>query len=76
MNFQSIVPAERIVAWRRHIHQNPELSHQETQTAAYILEQLTQIGVDRIDRPTATSLIATIHGAGSGKTAKRSVITS
>ncbi len=69
MDLQSSVPTERIVAWRRHIHQNPELSHQENQTAAYILEQLAQIGVDRIDRPTATSLIATIHGAGPGKTA-------
>ena len=30
----------RVIEWRRHIHQNPELSYQEVQTAAFIAERL------------------------------------
>ena len=30
----------RVIAWRRHIHQNAELSFQEVKTAAYIVEAL------------------------------------
>jgi amidohydrolase len=35
----------RVVEWRRHLHQNPELSNRETQTAAYIAEHLKKIGL-------------------------------
>jgi len=30
----------RVVEWRRHIHQHPELGYQEVKTAAYVAEQL------------------------------------
>src|SRR5262249_44789917 len=33
-----------VIAWRRHIHQNPELSFQEVKTAAYVAERLRAIG--------------------------------
>lgn len=29
-----------IIAWRRHMHQNPELSFQEVHTTAYLTEAL------------------------------------
>jgi amidohydrolase len=35
----------RVVAWRRHLHQNPELSNRETQTAAYIAAHLSKLGL-------------------------------
>ena len=68
MNLQTIIPTSHILEWRRHIHQHPELSHQEKETAAYICAQLEKIGVDEIVSPTPTSLIATINGASPGKT--------
>lgn len=30
----------KVIAWRRHLHQNPELSFQEVKTAAYVVEAL------------------------------------
>jgi amidohydrolase len=32
-----------VIAWRRHIHQNPELSFQEVKTAAFVAERLRAI---------------------------------
>ena len=32
-----------IIAWRRHMHQNPELSFQEVHTTAYLTEELKKI---------------------------------
>lgn len=34
---------EQVIAWRRHIHQNPELSYQEFNTAAYIAAELAKM---------------------------------
>lgn len=36
----------QLVAWRRHLHQHPELSGQEANTAAFIAEQLRALGYD------------------------------
>ena len=33
----------RVIAWRRHIHQYPELSYQEVKTAAYVAEALRKM---------------------------------
>jgi len=33
----------RVIAWRRHIHQHPELSYEEVKTSAYIAEALRAI---------------------------------
>ena len=32
-----------VIAWRRHMHQNPELSFQEVNTTAYLTEELKKI---------------------------------
>jgi len=36
---------QKVIEWRRHIHQYPELSNQETKTAAYIAEHLKSLGL-------------------------------
>ncbi|MEK4200119.1 M20 peptidase aminoacylase family protein [Cytobacillus sp. FSL K6-0265] len=49
-----------------HLHQNPEISWQETQTTAFIAEVLKEEGVCFLTLPTTTGLIAEI---GSGEKA-------
>lgn len=36
---------DQVVAWRRHIHENPELSYEEVKTGKYIAEQLSKLGI-------------------------------
>ena len=35
----------QLVKWRRHLHQNPELSFQEVKTPAMIAEVLESLGI-------------------------------
>lgn len=35
----------KVIEWRRHLHQYPELSNRETQTAAYIADHLNKLGL-------------------------------
>src|SRR5690606_23262215 len=52
---------EKTVGWRRHLHQNPELSFQEYETSAFVKAQLDRLGITYI--PMAdTGLVAHIHG--------------
>ncbi|UOR05400.1 M20 family metallopeptidase [Hymenobacter aerilatus] len=53
--------AADVVAVREHLHAHPELSFQETNTVAYVAEQLRQLGLD--PQPVAgTGLVALIEG--------------
>ena len=37
---------EKVIQWRRHLHQNPELSNREFETAKYIEQHLTALGLE------------------------------
>lgn len=58
-----------MISWRRHMHQHPELSFEETETTRFLEELLRSFGVDSIDRPTKTGLIAHVFGKKTGKPA-------
>ena len=58
---------ENVIAWRRHIHQRPEISFEEVETTRYLEEQLAGFGVDAIERPTKTGLVAHILGKKAGQ---------
>ncbi len=61
--------APDMTAWRRHLHQNPELSFDCPKTAAFIAERLRDFGVDEIHEGIAqTGIVAIINGQGEGPT--------
>ena len=58
----------RAIAWRRHLHANPELSFQEHETAAFVEQTLRSFGHLELERPTETSVIARLRGDRPGPT--------
>ena len=59
---------EEVVAWRRHLHRNPEVSYHEDETSRFVYETLESFGGLKLDRPTKTSVVARLAGAGPGRT--------
>ena len=55
-----------VVAWRRHLHAHPEVSFHERETSAYVFETLQQFQGLQLTRPTETSVVARLVGAGHG----------
>ena len=58
---------EEIVSIRRKIHHHPEIGRKEVQTSALIREKLKEYGVDSIESPVPTAVVALIHGHKPGK---------
>ena len=57
--------ADDMTAWRRHLHQIPELGQNCPETAAYVVERLREFGVDEIHEGIAiTGVVALINGQG------------
>ncbi|HTF55951.1 MAG TPA: amidohydrolase, partial [Planctomycetota bacterium] len=59
--------APDVVAIRRDVHRHPEAGFQEKRTADLIERKLTAAGIEH-RRIAGTGILATIHGAKSGKT--------
>lgn len=53
---------ERTVGLRRHLHQNPELSFCEFETAKFILSELRNIGLEVTEGVAGTGLVALVKG--------------
>jgi amidohydrolase len=51
-----------LVSWRRHLHENPELSFQEYKTSAFIQSVLHDLGVDFTAGIADTGVVAEIKG--------------
>lgn len=51
---------EKLVQYRRHLHENPELSFQETNTSAWIKERLQNAGVDLLPGISGNSVVGVI----------------
>ena len=56
----------KVIEWRRHIHQNPELSNREYKTAEYITEHLSELGLDIQTGVAHTGVVAILEGAAPG----------
>jgi amidohydrolase len=56
-----------VIAVRRHLHANPELSFQETNTVAYVEEKLREFGITNIESKADTGLVVIIEGKNPSK---------
>ena len=56
----------KLVEWRRHLHQNPELGNREYKTAAYITEHLKTLGLEIQSGVAKTGVVAILKGGKPG----------
>jgi amidohydrolase len=57
---------DKVIAWRRDIHQNPELSYQETRTAALAAKHLAALGYEVRTGVGITGVVGTLKGGKPG----------
>ena len=57
-----------LIAWRRHLHQNPELSNREVETAKYVAEKLRSFGLEPQTGIAKTGVVAVLKGGLPGRT--------
>jgi len=56
--------ADEMTAWRRDLHEHPELGYEETRTAGIVAEKLREFGCDEVVTGIArTGVVGVIHGA-------------
>ncbi|MED1780640.1 M20 family metallopeptidase [Brevibacillus fortis] len=58
---------DQVIAWRRYLHENPELSFHEEKTAQFVYETLLGFGNLEVSRPTKNSVMARLIGSEPGK---------
>jgi len=58
----------QVVAWRRDLHQNPELGFAEVRTAGVIAEHLRSLGLEVRTEAAKTGVIGILRGAKPGRT--------
>lgn len=57
---------ESVVKWRRHIHQNPELSNREFKTAEYVANHLRSLGIEVQTGVAHTGIVGILQGGKPG----------
>jgi len=71
---QTITEAElndiepKVIEWRRHLHQNPELSNREFETGKYINARLQEMGIETETGVAHTGVVGFIKGGKPGPT--------
>ncbi|GAF12510.1 LOW QUALITY PROTEIN: N-acetyl-L,L-diaminopimelate deacetylase [Bacillus sp. JCM 19045] len=59
---------DQVIEWRRHLHQHPELSHEEKETQAFVCRMLSEAGIAYETMKTSYGVIGIIKGGQAGKT--------
>jgi hippurate hydrolase len=59
--------AERLTGWRRHLHANPELTCEESETSAFVQARLTELGVAFEANVGGHGVVATIRRGSSNR---------
>lgn len=55
---------EKMIAWRRDIHQNPELGNQETRTSKLVADHLKALGYEVKEGVAVTGVVGILKGEG------------
>ena len=58
---------DKVIAWRRDIHQFPELSNQEFETGRKVAEHLTSLGLEVQTGVAETGVVGILRGGQPGK---------
>ncbi len=66
INTQAEEVFDQVVEWRRHFHENPELSNREEETAAYIAEYLESLGMEVKTGIAHTGVVGILEGSKDG----------
>jgi amidohydrolase len=66
INQKSAAIKDSVIAWRRHLHQYPELSNREFKTAAFIVERLKNLGFEIKTGVAKTGVVAIMKGGKPG----------
>lgn len=62
---KSTAIAPKLVEWRRHIHQNPELGNREVKTQEYIAAHLSKLGIE-VTKLAKTGVMGVLKGGKPG----------
>lgn len=62
---KSTAIAPKLVEWRRHIHQNPELGNREVKTQEYIAAHLAKLGIE-VTKLAKTGVLGVLKGGKPG----------
>ncbi|MEN6425566.1 MAG: amidohydrolase [Phycisphaerales bacterium] len=57
---------ERVIAWRRDLHEHPELSNREVRTAGVVAEHLRRLGVEVRTEVAHTGVVGVLRGGRPG----------
>ena len=57
----------KVIEWRHHIHQNPELSNREFKTAEYVAQHLKDLGIEVQTGVAHTGVVGVLKGKRPGK---------
>ncbi len=63
---QAAVIEEKVIEWRHYIHQNPELSNREFETAKYVAKHLEALGMEVQTGIAHTGVVGILRGAKPG----------
>ena len=58
--------SEKVIKWRRHLHQYPELSNREFETAKYVAKHLRSLGLEVQTDVAHTGVVAKLKGGKKG----------
>lgn len=57
---------KEVIEWRRHLHENPELSNREFKTAEYVAKYLKDLGLEVTTGVAHTGVVAILKGGKPG----------